>query len=389
MTAKALIASNDQDILRQIEAVLTDMSLLFDRATKGEDAITMANSSKYEIIIIQYDLPDMKAVDVLKSLSDTYNNTPKIVIGPYGSGQRASSFKAGATTYIVTPFTMTQLFLVIKQQLELIETKQELESLKAAYERMLKEQAELTEHLMLYNEQLQKEIDRRAQLIIEEKKKAFDMTQKSLTLEEALKDKETLLKEVHHRVKNNMQIISSLLALQMNTLEDKKIINIFKDTLNRIRSMALVHEKLYQSSDISTLQVDEYLKELLSDIMQSYQLRTYKTVDIKIDVRVEKLSVDIMIPCGLIVCELVSNAVKYAFDDVPKGEIYLAFDKNKEGKYELIVADNGKGLPPEEELRKSRSLGWQLINDLVKRKIRGTMEIDRSKGTRIRIVFGG
>lgn len=386
--AKVLIASKSKDIFEQIKTVITDMSLAFDSVTNGEDAITMAQSNHYEIIIIEYDLPDMNAVDILKALSETNDKSAKIVIGPFGSGQRRDAFQAGATNYIVTPFSIVQLFIVLKQQLELVESKKELESLKKTYEKMLKEQSELTEHFMLYNEQLQKEIDRRAQIIIEEKKKAFDITQKSITLEEALKDKETLLKEVHHRVKNNMQIISSLLALQMNTLEDKKYIGIFKDTVNRIKSMALVHEKLYQSSDISSLNVSEYFNELIADIMQSYELRSYKTVDVRLDIKIEKLSVDIMIPCGLIVCELISNAVKYAFEDVQKGEIYLGFKKTTDNKYELVVADNGKGLPPDEELKQRRSLGWQLVNDLVKRKIRGTMEIDRSRGTKFRIVFG-
>ncbi|HIJ60850.1 MAG TPA: hypothetical protein HPP56_09625 [Nitrospirae bacterium] len=378
---KILAACNDTALFEQIKTAFDDMGVAFDRVSKGEDAI---KEDDYDIYILSQDLPDMKAEDVCKNLSE---DSIKIFIGAMGHGQRRDAFSAGADAYIVTPFSITEFFTVFKRQIDLISNKKELNSLKTAYEKMLKEQAELTEHMMLYNEQLQAEINRRAEELSAQKKKAFEISQRSITLEEALKDKETLLKEVHHRVKNNMQIISSLIALQMNTLDDKRMIDILKDTINRVRAMALVHEKLYQSSDISLLKVKDYFTDLITDIMQSYELRSYKTVNTKINVSVDMLGIDLMIPCGLIVSEIITNSIKYAFEDITDGEVYLSFRKLDNDKFELVIGDNGKGLPPDEELKKSRSLGWQLINDLVKRKLRGTLQIEREKGTRFKIIF--
>jgi two-component sensor histidine kinase len=210
---------------------------------------------------------------------------------------------------------------------------------------------------------------------------------KTKELQDALKDKETLLKEVHHRVKNNLQIISSLLSLQMNTIDDMKVMNIFRDSVNRIRSMALVHEKLYQSSDISKLDVGDYFNDLAADILQSYELRSYEGARITLDIGVDTLDIDLMIPCGLVVCDLVSNAIKHAFPDHRKGELHIGFNHTQEGKFLLVVSDNGVGMPEDSAIKEKRSLGWQLVQDLVKRKLHGTIEVDRNKGTKFTITF--
>ena len=207
---------------------------------------------------------------------------------------------------------------------------------------------------------------------------------------DSLKDKEILLKEIHHRVKNNLQIISSLLYLQSRNITDHTLLEIFNESQNRIKSMALIHEKLYQSTDLSTVNFPEYLKSLITYLQQSYRASVNK-VKIKVDVDAIHFDLDQAIPCGLIINELVSNSMKYAFksDDGPfRGEeplIRVALKKRKEN-FLLIVEDNGKGIPEEVDYRKTESLGLKLVYSLTE-QLEGKIAFYRDHGTRFEITF--
>jgi len=201
----------------------------------------------------------------------------------------------------------------------------------------------------------------------------------------SLREKEVLLKEIHHRVKNNLQVISSLLRLQSQYVQDKRDAEIFKESRNRIKSMALVHEKLYQSKDLASINFHEYVGLLLNGLFRSYGVNTDK-IALKTNIEDIMLGVDVAIPCGLIINELVSNSLKYAFPEDKAGEIEITLRTSDEGAMDLTVADNGVGLPGDWDLTNSGSLGLKLVKILTD-QIDGKIELDRSEGTKFRIDF--
>ncbi|MBF0465209.1 MAG: PAS domain S-box protein [Nitrospirae bacterium] len=202
----------------------------------------------------------------------------------------------------------------------------------------------------------------------------------------AEKEMSVLLKEIHHRVKNNMQIISSLLSLQTEKISDTNLQNIFKDSQNRIKAMALIHEKLYQSSNLAVIDVAEYIQDLSSELFHSYN--TYSdTVELKLDIDIGSFDIDLIVPCGLVLNELLSNALKSAFPSGRKGIIMISFNRNPDDKYLLVVSDDGIGISEEFDINKTESLGLQLVIDLITIKLNGTIDIDRTMGTKFTMIF--
>ncbi|HIE26267.1 TPA: PAS domain S-box protein [Candidatus Poribacteria bacterium] len=200
----------------------------------------------------------------------------------------------------------------------------------------------------------------------------------------SLKEKEAFLKEIHHRVKNNMQIISSLLSLQRREISDEKLSAMFKDSQNRIRSMALIHEKLYQSENLANIDFTDYIEDLAHSLFHAYAGRG--KIALKIDVEDISLSIDSAIPCGLILNELVSNSLQHAFPGEQKGEIKIVL-RSIENDIELIVSDNGIGMPDNLDFRNTESLGLQLATTLAENQLQGKIELDRTEGTEFRITF--
>lgn len=214
---------------------------------------------------------------------------------------------------------------------------------------------------------------------ITERKKAERQIKKSL------EEKEILLKEIHHRVKNNMQIISSLLRLQAANVKDEKILEVFNEIHGRIRSMSLLYEMLYQSKDLARVNFSEYIKRLTSHLISMNQPKVTVS-SLKIDVSDVHLDIKSAIPCGLIITELISNSLKHAFPNGRKGEIAIEMHPNKGEKYKLVVSDNGVGFPQDLDFRQTKSLGMRLVVDLVN-QLKGTIELRREKGTEFRIEF--
>ncbi len=204
----------------------------------------------------------------------------------------------------------------------------------------------------------------------------------------SLQEKEILLREIHHRVKNNMQIISSLLEHQLENFQDKRIVDIFKDSQNRISSMSLVHEKLYQSSDLRKINFREYIYDLISSLFQSYEINAGNT---KLNINAEEIfmDIDLAIPAGLIINELVTNSLKYAFAGGMKGEITISLRNADDNMIELIVGDNGIGLPKAFDFRNTNSLGLHLVTILTENQLHGSIQLMQDKGTEFQIHFKG
>ena len=205
-------------------------------------------------------------------------------------------------------------------------------------------------------------------------------------IEASLKEKEILLKEIHHRVKNNMQVVSSLLNLQSKEIDDKQITEMFKESRDRIRSMAFVHDQLYRSGNLSLINFNHYLKHLGKSLLRSYSIHPDK-IFIHIDTEDVLLGIDKAVPCGLIINELVSNALKYAFPGNSKGGITINLDKNHAvNTLSVTISDNGIGFPLDLDFRKTRSLGLQLVTMLTD-QIGGHIALNRDGGTTFHIRF--
>jgi len=213
---------------------------------------------------------------------------------------------------------------------------------------------------------------------ITENKEAEERTKTSL------REKEALLKEIHHRVKNNLQIISSLLNLQSKYVQNEDALVALRDSQRRIKSMALVHEKLYQSEDLARIDFKEYISSLVSHLLRFYQV-TEEKVKLNMDVEDVFLNIETAIPCSLIINELVSNSLKHAFPGDRGGELIIRLSKDN-GYYSLELSDNGIGFPRDIDFRKTDSLGLQLVINLVE-QLDGEIEMVSEKGVTFNITF--
>jgi two-component sensor histidine kinase len=183
-----------------------------------------------------------------------------------------------------------------------------------------------------------------------------------------------------------MQIISSLIKLQSRHLKNGPLLELFKSTQNRVQSMAVIHEKLYQSKDFGRVNFNEYVQGLTGHLFSIYGI-SKEAVRLKTNVKDVSLDINTAIPCGLILNELVSNSLKHAFLDGKKGEIKIAMQPLNGNEIELIVSDNGIGLPKEMNFRKTESLGLHLVTILAEDQLHGDIELDRTAGTRFRMRF--
>jgi PAS domain S-box-containing protein len=215
-----------------------------------------------------------------------------------------------------------------------------------------------------------------------------DRKQAEEELQRSVREKEILLREVHHRVKNNMQVISGLIELQGAQISDAEIRKLFFESQNRIRTMALIHEILYRSNDYASINFSIYLNELITYLLASYG-RTREDIVIDTRLTITNLSLDMAIPCGLIANELISNALKHAFPGGRKGHITIELTQNAEKEYVLSVSDDGIGFPPGFEIGKASSFGLQLVNGIATHQMRGTVQLIREPMTGVTIRFPG
>lgn len=204
-------------------------------------------------------------------------------------------------------------------------------------------------------------------------------------LTSSLKEKEILLKEVHHRVKNNLQVISGLLNLQAHHITDEKALGVYKESQNRVISMALIHQDLYQSMDLGKVNFADYVRNLAENLFASYGIKNDR-VSLIVEAESQELVVDTAIPCGLVINELISNALKHGFPDEREGKIRITFAVLEDEEFILTVADDGVGFPEKMDPEKTGSLGMQLVTVLVQ-QLGGTLELDRTSGTSFTITF--
>ena len=257
------------------------------------------------------------------------------------------------------------------RHIDITESKRAEEELRKHHDHLEYVVEKRTEKLTLTNERLQQEIAERQR------------TEEQITA--ALDEKEVLLQELHHRVKNNLQIISSLLDLQASHIEDETALGVLRNSSQRVHSMGLIHERLYQSTDLVQIHFADYIRTLSVDLVSSYSMGA-GTVSLEFQLEETTLGMDAAISCGLIVNELVTNAIQHAFPLGEKGTIGVGLQTNREDRIVLTVWDDGRGIPPEVDFFRATSLGLTLVKSLV-RQLDGKIEIDRNGGTRFEVIF--
>ncbi len=255
---------------------------------------------------------------------------------------------------------------------EIAARKQAEAELQESQKRLEKRVLERTAELTVANERLQAEVEQRRQA--------------ERTISASLREKEVLLQEIHHRVKNNLQIICSLIALQSKRVMDETILDALKDTENRIRSMALIHEQLYRAADFSRIEFAEYIESLIDALISTHCKRA-GSIEVITHLDKAYLGVGVAPPCSLIINELVTNCLKHAFPKGRKGQVKVEFRRTAANSYMIVVADNGVGLPEGLDIRNSGSLGLQLVVNLAELQLRGRVALTVTDGTAVTVEF--
>ncbi|HTL81701.1 MAG TPA: two-component regulator propeller domain-containing protein [Bacteroidia bacterium] len=225
----------------------------------------------------------------------------------------------------------------------------------------------------------------RTKMIIRQKQLLeAEVNERTAEIRRQNEEKTLMLKEIHHRVKNNLQVISSLLNLQADGITDKRVLVLFEDLRHRINSMALIHEKMYQSKNLVNIDIGNYIDELVRSLIDAYD--SNKAIHLKADIEEHPFRIDTIVPLGLILNEIISNSLKYAFADRNEGNLYVSLRKLNDGKFLLEVSDDGKGIPANVKFETAESLGMQLIQ-MLSGQINAKVEVDTKNGTRYRIEF--
>lgn len=235
--------------------------------------------------------------------------------------------------------------------------------------------------LIYYFIALRTRIIRRQKEVLEEQ-----VRQRTQEITRQNEEKTVMLKEIHHRVKNNLQIISSLINLQSESIEDPKVLALFDECRHRINSMALIHEKMYQSKNLVNINIREYITELVRSLIDVYDLD--KKITLRIDVEEHAFSIDTIVPLGLILSETISNSLKYAFNGRQEGTIYVSLRKTSGFEYEFVIGDNGVGMAKDIDLANAKTLGLQLIR-LLADQVDGRIVREPADGTRWVLLFKG
>ena len=202
----------------------------------------------------------------------------------------------------------------------------------------------------------------------------------------SLKEKEVLLREIHHRVKNNLQVVSSLLDMQARRARNKDAIDVLTESKNRINAMALIHAQLYESRDLAEINMKGFVNKLLLQLLQSYPVKDTEITK-TVSVADYPVPISMAVPVGLIINELLSNALKHAFASRNEGKIEVRLTVSEEGKVNLTVSDDGVGLPPGFDIDKTGTLGLRLIKILTEDQLHGTLEVISDDGTTFNIEF--
>lgn len=341
---KVLFVEDNETIRLLYRRLLTTRVKTFLIAENGMEGLELYKKHSPDLIITDISMPIMDGLEMIKYIKTDNPEVNVIVMSAYSIKEYfLEAINQRVNGYLIKPVEAKKLFALID---------------------------ELAGNILMKRELEEKELKRR---------EAEEGLKKSLA------EKEILLKEVHHRVKNNMQIISSILKMQQRQVDDPKLKEVLEESQNRIRSMALVHENLYRTENLAKILFSNYVKSMASNLSHTFS-EVQNNVRFEFDVIDVYMPLDTGIPCGLIINELLSNSFKYAFPNKNNGIIRIQLKNVGSNNYELIVSDNGIGINGSFDIEKTKSLGMRIVTKLVQ-QIEGTLDYDFSNGTKFTINF--
>ena len=395
---KILIVEDSQTQAERLKYILEHNGHQVSAAINGQDALNQINDVNPNLLISDIVMPVMNGYELCKHvrLNSQFKNLPIILLTTLSNTEDiVEGLKCGANYMITKPYEDDYLLkhlnaaidihkirvseaesndvkILVNGHVHVITAKksQILDLLISIYDAAVQTNREL------YSTRLEMQ---ELNSILEEK-----VVERTDALRTSLAEKEALLKEIYHRVKNNLQVVSSLLNLQAAAIKEPAAQEILIGSSARVKSMALIHEMLYQTENLSQINMENYIDNLFKYIFAIYNVDSNK-IKLSTDIDDISLSIDTAIPCGLIINELISNALKYAFPGNKSGEIKLSF-KKQENNVILIVSDDGGGIPSHIDIKNSTSLGMRLIYSLTK-QLDGNIVLDSSKGTTFTLIF--
>ncbi len=322
------------------------------------EGIEFVQKSYVDAVLLDLFLPDSRGLKSISAFRSSAPQVPIIVMTSFNDEATAlEAIHQGAQDYLFKDQINGALLIrIIRYAVERNRIRKDLES---AYKK-----------LENFNEELESKV-----------------RQRTAELQTSLQEKEVLLKEIHHRVKNNLQVISSLLRLQSETVPDKATAKLFLDSQERVRAMAMVHEYLYKSADLARIDFQAYVASLVRNLYRSFGLTSSENAP-TVEVDDVLLGLDVAVPCGLLLTELVSNAAKYAYPDKKGGRVDIRFRHLSEGLFELSVADHGVGFPENFDWMKADSLGLRLVR-LLTEQLQGQILLENNHGIKFIVTFKG
>lgn len=371
---KVLIVDDTTTTISMLNAALMGNGYSVFVATNGEKAIKRAELVLPDIILMDILMPELDGYETCKAIKskEKTKNIPVIFMSALtDTFDKVKSFKVGAVDYITKPVDLDELLSRVNTHITMGRLQNELVELNTNLEDKVKKR---TEDLEKSNLLLQSEV--------------ADRKNAEETLKKTVKEKELLLKELNHRTKNNMSVICGLLTLQSEFSKDELLTQCLEKLNDRIRSMALVHEKLYLSDDLSNISLNTYINDLVNYLKISY-ITNSSNFSVELDI-IDKpitVSIDTAIPCGLIINELITNSLKHAFPDKINGRIEIKLYVSDTDEIVFMISDNGVGLPEDFNFDDSNSLGMYLVKNLTESQLRGEIEIKRDEGSQFLFKF--
>jgi len=386
---KILLVEDDEDDYVLVKQLLLNVSpsrFILDWVNTYAGALKAIGSGHFDLCLLDYRLGSRDGLELLGEIHQQGSDIPVILLTGQGNFELdLLAMRNGAADYLAKDeITSALLERSIRYAIEHKRTKGTLQTACTELDRKVRKR---TRELTTANEQLTR-INKELRREIVERQLAQEQVRSSL------QEKEVLLQEIHHRVRNNLQVISSLLSLQIGSLEDRKTRICLRDSQNRIEAMALIHENLYQSMDLSKIHLREYVSDLATSLCLSYGADLSR-IGLNVAVSDVTLGIDMAVPFGLMLNELVSNCLKHAFPENGTGpggkeaennEISIELRSEDGWKYTLTVSDNGIGLPEDLDWSRGKSLGLKLLSRLAD-QIDGQVEVKGDKGTQIVVTF--
>jgi two-component sensor histidine kinase/CheY-like chemotaxis protein len=385
-----LIADDIPANLYLLESILKGYGYEVIAAKNGAEALAQAKEHAPDLIISDIMMPVMDGFELCRQVKTdaNLNHTPVVFYTSTYTEAKDEQFamNLGADRFVIKPQKPDELIRIVR---EILNTPRE--KTVPGPRRPLGDEMEI---LREYNEVLFHKLEKKVLQLeeeIAERKRAEEQLQKlneeletrvaerTRELNTSLSEKELLLKEIHHRVKNNLQIVASLLHTQSRHISDPATLAMLDESQNRVKAMALVHERLYKSDDISSIDIADYVKFMGTSLLQFYGIGAAR-VKFEVDMPGIRFNINRAIPLGLLINELLSNSLKHAYPAGRKGTITVTGAKNA-GTIRIIVQDDGAGIPESFDWRNSDSLGLRLVNSLAD-QLAGTIELDRSSGTK-------